>query len=79
MSPTACFGCPDNPQGTQQKQLDADALERHQPDIDRIERLHDAVRMGLLKLGDLGELEFEMLRSYWWEIEKIRMKSGVRL
>jgi hypothetical protein len=79
MSPTACFGCPDNPQGSERKRMDAGALAKHQADIERIERLHDAVRMGLLKLKDLGDLEFEMLRSYWWEIEKIRMKSGVRL
>jgi hypothetical protein len=79
MSVTACHGCPDNPRGKEKQRLDASALEAHRLDIDRIERLHDGVRMGLLKLADLKELEFEMLRGYWWETEKIRMKAGVRL
>ena len=79
MSPTACYGCPDNPQGSEKKQIDASALAKHESDIGRIERLHDAVRMGLLRLADLDEMEFEMLRCYWWEIEKMRMKSGMRI
>jgi hypothetical protein len=79
MSPVACRGCPDNPHGKEQKQLDQGALEQHRQDLNRIERLHDAIRMGLLKLADLGDLEFELVRLYWWEVEKQRLQAGVRL
>jgi hypothetical protein len=76
MSQSACFGCPDNPQGSSQKAIDSEALRMHGGDISRIEKLHDAARMNLLGINSLPDLDFEMVRLYFWEIEKIRMQSG---
>jgi len=79
MHPAACHKCPDNPQGTETKRLNLDALEKHRLDIAHIERMHDLTRMNLLTLSDIADSETDLLRAYYWEVEKIRMKSGVKL
>jgi len=32
-----------------------------------------------LTLSDIADSETDLLRAYYWEVEKIRMKSGVKL
>lgn len=76
MNQSACFGCPDNPQGSSQKAIDSEALRLHGGDIARTEKLHDAARLNLLEMDALPDLDFEMIRLYFWEIEKIRMQAG---
>ena len=68
---TACHGCGDNPQAkhNEERQL---KLKEWDAEFDRISALHDAVRMGLIRdLRELSDEEFQMLRIYWWGMEKI--------
>lgn len=79
MDCSACYDCKDNPQGKARKRIDEKSLDLHRENVRRIERLHDMVRMNLVKLNEIGDLEFEMLRLYYWQIEKLLTQSRVRL
>jgi hypothetical protein len=68
LSPTACHGCSDNP--LDKASPDQQLVSEQSSNLQMIDRLHTAARLGLLKLSDLQIDEFEMLRVYFWEVEK---------
>lgn len=77
--PTACHRCQDNP-ANKAKEADAELVAEYQHDIFPTERLHDAVRMGLVRdLRDLTPEDFDLLRIYWWEMEKILRKASIQM
>jgi hypothetical protein len=77
--PDACHRCEHNPD-TIAKQENAKLNEKWSTDLGVISKLHDAISMGLIRdLSAMDEDVFEKVRAYWWEIQMIRMKSGIRL
>lgn len=70
--PTACHGCPDNPNEGEDRKRHTELLQIYGMDLAHIGRLHDAARMGMLRLTDLSESEFDQLRIFWWAIERQR-------
>ncbi|MGH9341987.1 MAG: hypothetical protein ACRD1R_20975 [Acidobacteriota bacterium] len=76
MRPDACYGCPDNPMGDKQQQTDQEVTRRYEREIYVIQKIHDAVEMGLIRdLRDLEPEEFEMLRIWKRELDKVKSKA----
>lgn len=71
MNPTACHGCPDNPAAGKEA-ADRQAIEERAAEIQYVGRLHDAVRLGLAGVDAMTMIDFEMLRRYYWRIERAR-------
>jgi len=73
MGPTACYDCPDNPEGKEkQKAKDSDTrlIEQYWPEIELSSRLHTSSRLGLLRDTELSESEYQFLSVFYGEWER---------
>jgi len=79
MRPDSCHGCPDNPRGSQTKEINRKMIDRYGDDLRRIERLHRTAARFRVELSDLDPLDFEMFLIWDREEERAKLRAGVRL
>lgn len=75
LRPDACHGCPDNPLGSTQKEADQQVFDRYRVDIAHIHNLHDALGLGVRGNYSISDVEFQMLRAFWWKLDSQRRSS----
>lgn len=74
--PSACYGCEKNPR-KEQPEESSKLVEQWRLEIDRIAFIYDAVKMGLIRsLSLLDAMEFQLLRVYWWELERLKTMAS---
>lgn len=74
MSPTSCYGCPENPLKEQgYEDLDAEAYALYASTIEKVARMIDATEFGWLSGSDVTSLEFALMRAYYRAVQSRRM------
>lgn len=68
--PAACHACEFNPQNGEDRQERSRLIRIYSPELFHVERLHDAARLGLIRLEDLSEPEFDRVRMFYHAIER---------